>query len=98
MVSEDSQPEALSYVLMSYSDPADYKGELAQAGILDKYPHGFRNIPVWVFTFRGLHMEGSYNPNPVNTPTSDTPWSINHEMNVVISADSGKYLEAFTYR
>lgn len=72
------KPAHVSYVLMSYSDPADQKSQawaLKEAGIQDKYPDGFKSIPAWIVTFCGLNMLpslGGVNSGLPGTPTVDT--------------------------
>ncbi len=102
LVPPDARPDRVNYVLASFPDPAHHTHELKVAGILDKYPNGFTNIPVWIVTFRGLNMPalGNFALFATPTPGSATPHPlpVNHELNLIISADTGVCMGAFTYR
>ncbi len=57
----------------------------------------YENIPAWVVTFEGLNLPGSGGGRPAHWSNQNTI-KYNHEMNVVINAQSGEYMEAFTYQ
>ncbi len=48
----------------------------------------FQNVPAWVVTFQGVNFASS----------GRGPARFNHEVNVVINAQTGEYMELFTYR
>ncbi len=48
----------------------------------------FQNVPAWVISFEGLNL-GSHGPPPIK---------FNHELNVAINAQTGEYMEEFSYR
>ena len=48
----------------------------------------FQNVPAWVVTFQGVNFANS----------GRGPARFNHEVNVVINAQTGEYMELFTYR
>ena len=50
-------------------------------------------VPAWVVTISGLDI-----PSRGGIPHRQNQMDFNHEMNVVIDARTGQYLQAFTYR
>ncbi len=57
----------------------------------------YENVPAWVVILEGLNLPGSGGGRPAHGSNQNTI-KYNHEMNVVINAQSGEYMEAFTYR
>lgn len=103
----DSAPKITArYELMSHVNPEQW------AGILEKKGLGtgrkFVDVPVWVVSYEGVAIYGSGPPPEPGDPEYALATSgagvpldtrpVNHEMNVVISADNGEVLGAFTYR
>lgn len=86
---------------MSHTRGSDFEWELEAIGLKDKYPN-FKLVPVWIVSFEGLHMEASYGFSATDVATTpnatEVPAMYNSELNVVVSADNGKIIEAFTYR
>jgi hypothetical protein len=57
----------------------------------------YQNVPAWVVTFCGLDIP----PNGSRLWAENnkgTPVHSNHEWNVVVDAQAGKYIEEFTFR
>lgn len=83
------------YELMSFENSQAWAHQLTQEG-LQHHTRGFVDIPVWVVSYEGLRMEPS--GPPAVDKASLRPEDFNHELNIVISAETGAYLGGFTYR
>ncbi len=86
------------YVLMTKDDPEDWKSNLEHAGLLDRHPDGWKDLPVWIVSFEGVHIPTNTwvirgkGRNAVRVP------NYHRELNIIISAENGKYLEAYAFR
>jgi hypothetical protein len=94
-----SQGEAVSTARLRAGSVADEATEVLANYVLfsdDQYysvdafgqrQYAFQDVPAWVITFRGVYYgRGSGGGKP------------NTEMNVVINAQTGEYMEVFSYR
>lgn len=85
------------YVLMTFPQPEKRKFDVKLLGLSPtKYPNGFEDVPVWIVTVRGIKFygpAGGADLTPVPVPTTQ-PFT---EMNVVVSAETGKCLEVFAF-
>jgi len=61
----------------------------------------FTDVPVWVISYEGVNVSSS-GPPPVPEDTTssseDVSPLVNRETNIIISAENGAYLGAFSYR
>ena len=55
-------------------------------------------VPAWVVTISGIDIPAHGGPPRRHSRHVDRQMTFNHEMNVVIDARTGQYLQAFTYR
>ncbi len=84
------------YVLMSNGKPEVGIDILQQKGL--GYHKTFTDIPVWVVSYEGLNMLGSHGTSPNGVEPTPGPQDYNHEQNVIVSAENGEILGAYTYR
>jgi hypothetical protein len=56
-----------------------------------------RNVPAWLITFEGLELQAFGDCFPYGC-SDDEPLPFNTELNVVIDARTGAFVEAFDYR
>lgn len=79
---------------MSFDDPAVWSEILLEKGLGQHA--GFTRIPVWIISYEGVDILSS---GGGGVPTTDSaPQPVNHEMNIVVSAENGQVIGAFTYR
>ena len=97
-----AQPSA-RYELMSFDHPEEWAAVLEAKGLgVDRK---FTKVPVWIVSYEGVTIYGS---GPA--PEEDNPYikrgegialetrPVNHELNIVVSAENGEVLGLFTHR
>ncbi len=80
---------AATYVL--FSDDDYYT--TSATGVKHFY---FQNTPAWVVTFQGVSFP-THGPRGIGQGTVQVQ-RVNHEVNVVINAQTGERMEIFSYR
>ncbi len=87
------------YVLMTYDSPELYKGNLEAAGLLDAHPEGWKDLPVWIVSYEGLRRPvGELEPRVLKPGATPRIVPVQREENVIISAENGSYLGAYSFR
>ncbi len=82
------------YVLMSHANPAEWASILAEKGL--GHHSSYTDVPVWIVSYEGMSMPSS--SGATRGDAAAVRPIINHELNVVISAENGEVLGTFTYR
>lgn len=82
------------YVLMSHANPAEWASILPEKGL--GHHSSYTNIPVWIVSYEGMNMPSS--SGATHGGAAAIQPIINHELNVVVSAENGEVLGTFTYR
>jgi hypothetical protein len=84
------------YESMSFDNPLVWAAILPEKGL--GHHKLFRDIPVWVISYEGVRIPPSHAGAHVPDRAMGQPPEPNQEMNVVVSAENGEVLGAFTYR
>lgn len=82
-----AQATSIRTTLVSFSDD-HYADVSPQTGQIVNYH--FQNTPAWVVSFEGISLP-SHGPHGAVT-------TVNHELNVVIDARTGQYMEMYSYQ
>ncbi len=81
------------YVLMSHANPAEWASILPEKGL--GHHSSYTDIPVWIVSYEGMNMASSSGATRGDEAVQP---AVNHELNVVVSAENGEVLGTFTYR
>lgn len=83
-----SREQAIQIVKAMHPELANEATQINAQYVLFSDHYFFQNVPAWVISFEGLNL-GSHGPPPI---------TFNHELNVAINAQTGEYMEEFSYR